>query len=773
MARRYWIWSSLALLGALAALAGIYWLDRATSASVKASPNVPDRTYLASEFEPPFTRRQDVDVFLAIDFSGSMRGNDYLEATDPNNLRLAAAELMVASLAADVFPRVTEMGYLAFGEQAEIIRPLVNVEDPEARKALIRQLYSPDYSEYTNIVAALKTASNELFPDGRPRSSNIPALVLLTDGDPRGGDPDNTEAGIRQAVQALTDKGALLFVIILRNAESTREDPRLSEWRRIWNSISEQNPRLFYVEAQQADELENVYNRIRARLVSEGAKPGERLEYVASGPNAGISMPPKLLQAHLLVSKPATPGESISLRLIAPDGTPFEALAQQESRNEILEGNLYNRYKIYLPQPGKWTLQTNAVGPVYYLLNAESLLSARLALPAGLAYVSPDGPTSLPLVVIDENGVPVDQPFTLDAGVLRNVERADGSIVEERIPLPTPILTTTDGMQVYLTEVQPDMLGPNNQVLVEVTGQAQDGTLVNVSLVSLPAARTPADVSIQIPSSIICEDEDLVAWPPQIICGNVVTATVEVADADRLLPGSLNARLHSPLGGKTVDMDRQDASSLLQSFGPLTTAGMYRFVVDASGQVGEGLEWADRTEATTELFWPSWVPDVRSRLVIAVALLAILALWKPLIVWLLLPILRLLRLAPSGYYVPDSSNYAYSAYKTAKKRRKLFALTVGCYDRHTAVDVKTEESCRNDGDFSRNRLAGFRRHLADSAAKAPKGRLISVPFKGLYAETPDGFEQAPDQRPMNVRFGHSSVQVSQSDWTEDQNTPRT
>ena len=767
MARRYWIWSGLALLGLLTILAAIYWLDKATSAYINVSPNVPDQGYLESVFESPFAMRQDVDVFLAIDFSGSMRGNDYLEATDPQNLRLAAAELMVASLAADVFPRVTEMGYLAFGENADVIQPLASVENPDARKALIRRLDTPDYSEYTNIVAALKIADEQLFPNGQPRSSNVPALVLLTDGDPRGGDPDNTEAGIRRAVQALTDKGASVFVIILRNAESMHEDPRLSQWRHIWNSISEHNSHLFYVEAQRADELENIYNRIRARLVSEGAKPGERTEYVVSGPDAGIEMPPNLLQAHLLISKPATAGESISLRLIAPDGTPFETFAQQDSRNEILEGNLFNRYKIYLPQPGRWTLQTNTTEPIYYLLNAESLFSARLALPAGLAYVSPDGPTTLPLTVIDENGAAVNQPFTLEAGVLRNAERSDGSIVEERIPLPAPMPAISDGMQVYLTEVQPDMLGPDNRILVEVTGQAQDGTLLNVSLVGLPAARTPVAVSLEIPSSITCQDEELVVWPPQILCGNMLTPTVTVANADRLLPGSLETVLHSPLGGQPIGTDRQDGSSLQKSFGPLTTAGTYHLVADVAGKVEGDLEWADRAEATTELVWPTWVRDVRYRLVIAAVLLAFLTLWKPLIVWLLLPIFRILRLAPSGYYVADNGNYADSAYKTAKKRRKLFALTVGCYGRHTAVDIKTEEGCHGDDWYGgRSPLAGLKRSLADRAAMSPKGRIISVPFKGVFAETADGFEQAPDARPMSVRFGRSIVQISQSDWTD-------
>lgn len=766
MAARYWIYSILSFVGALAMVGGIYWLNTASKISVKAVANPPTQGFIASRLDPPFSNRHDVDALLAIDFSGSMRGTNEMEPSDPDDLRLDAAELMIASLAADVFPRTTTMGYVAFGTDATLLRSLVEVEDPNARLSLIESLRTAKYSGETNIVATLKLAKTVLLPDGQVRSDNTPALVLLTDGDPRAGDPDNNEIGIRKAVKELTDEGAILFIVILRNPNAQQEDASLSHWRGVWNQMANENPRLFYIEAQHADELEEIYNRIRARLVSEGAKPGERLEFDLTDPSAAITMPPNLLQAHLLVSKPAA-STPVQVELFAPDGTPFSKLVEQDNHNEPLEGNLYNRYKINRPMAGKWKLQSNVPGPLYYVLNVESLYSARLARPEENAYVSPDGPTQLPFVVIGEDGRSTDKIFDLNASVIRNTQRADGAIVEEELSLPDPKpATLSDGTVVYNTEINAASIGASESVVVQVWGEAADSTPVNLSLVTLPVRRTPYDLALLIPSKPICSDEKLHIWPPSIECGNQLTATVTLEGGSSLKAGTLTGDLYPPTSTSGIPMTAQSPTTLLASFGPLTTAGEYRVAATVRGKLGDNLSWTDQVWATTNLEWPAWIPVWRERFLIGAVLLAICAIWKPILVALLLPLFRILRLAPSGNYSTDAGRYADSTYRTALERRKLFTVNMGCWE-SKALDVRTEEDCTAAAQSKPGRGGRIRERIALSIAKKPKGRIVAVPFVGTFTETIDGWVQAPDKKPHSVKVGKSRVLVCQSDWTDE------
>jgi hypothetical protein len=726
MASRYWGWSGFAALGAIVMAGCVLWLDAASSKRVSIPPPSPPSTIFGATGAPPF-KRQDVDALLVIDFSGSMRGTEDIEATDPNDLRLAAADLMITSLAADVFPRATRMGYIAFGKEAVPIRPLESVEDPAVRKELISSLGTPEYTEYTDIAGALKLAYQELFPNNQQASTNIPSLILLTDGDPRGGGPDNNEAGIRAAIQKLTDKGTSIFVIILRNPDIAREDPRLTQWRDIWLDIDRRNPQVTYFETQQADQLEQIYNEIRGRLISEGAGSSERLVYDPADKNAAIRMPPNLLKANLLVSRP----RAISrIELKAPNGKTFEVLAQEDKLNTLFSGDLYDRYTLHLPETGTWTLETDSQQPIYYVLNPESLYSARIAWPAGSPYVSPDKATNLPLIVIDRDGKITDKSFDLQAAVIRNVKQPNSAIVEEQTLLPKPEpQPQSNGQLTYRTQVSPDAIGEDNTVLVRISGQADDGTLVNVALIRLPTARAPEDLTLQIPNRVICSDEKLIFWPPEIRCSNEVTATLQIQAADRLRPNTLVARLFSPgrSDGEPMQL-AQGPGTFQKRFGPLLTAGNYGVAADAQGQVGDGLSWGGQATATIELMWPAWVPKWRSQLLIGAVLLAICAFWKPLIVWLLLRLFRLFRLAPSGFYKESGDPYhPDEVYPTAAKKRKLFTLTLGRWE-NKGLDVTVSKDNPPPISYSRRGIRRFIPEMGEWLYKRPQARLLMLPF---------------------------------------------
>jgi hypothetical protein len=763
MTLRYWVYSVLAALGALAMVGGNWWLGEATGANklvnVPAAPTELDISDI--EYQPLGENRQDVDVLLAIDFSGSMRGTSDMAATDPNDLRLQAAELMVLSLASDVFPRATQMGYLAFGRDVEIIQTPVSVEDPEVRLDIVSRLGKPGYSDRTNIEATLSTAYDLLFSDKKRDPDNIPAVVLLTDGEPVGGSIHNNKEGIRQAIRRLSDKGTVIFVVILRNPDA-RESQRLKEWRRTWKNWSNENPQLTYMEAQQAEELEGIYNQIRARLVNEGTKPGERSVYDPTDPEAAISMPPDLLQAHLLVGKP----RSADVQLIAPDGTSFDQLAEQESRNEVLETDLYYRYRIYRPQEGAWQIETDSTEPLYYLLNPESLYSIQIAWLQGDPYINAETSTELPLVVIDADGNPVDEEFDLDAALLRTVEQSDGAIVEKEVPLPNPVSHSGD-ITTYRTEVKPELIKNDETVTLQVSGQSDDGRLANIFLTQLPVVHgIPSGIILQLPREVRCEVEDFRIWPPELACSNNVTATLRVQGIEYLQDGSLKGEIYPPGSQDSIPMKSVSSDVLQGTIGPLTSMGEYDVAAIAKGEVGNGLLWADRTENSVEVLKPAWVDPWRKQLWIGAVLLAICALWKPLIVALLLPIFKLLRLAPTGFYSEVGTDYSDSVYRKARRRRKLFTLTMGRWE-NKALDIRVDDSSYQDRPLRR----GIRKILPDFESwlrKRPCGRLVTIPFLGLYAENERGLSKAREPSPMQVQVcSGNKILVCQSDWTDE------
>jgi len=745
-------------------MGGNWWLGRATEADKFVDvPAVSTEFEISDiEYQPLGRERQDVDVLLAIDFSGSMRGTSDMAATDPNELRLQAAELMILSLASDVFPRTTQMGYLAFGKDVEIIQTPISVEDPKARLDIVSQLGKPRYSDRTNIEATLNIAYDLLFSEGKRDSDNIPSVVLLTDGEPVGGSSNNNRDGIQRAMHKLTNKSTVVFVVILRNPNA-QESQRLKEWRGIWKNWSNEDAQLTYMEAQRAEELEGIYNQIRARLVNEGTRPGERSVYDPTDPKATISMPPDLLQAHLLLGKP----RSANVQLIAPDGTSFDQLAKQESRNEVLETDLYYRYRIYRPQEGSWQIETDSTEPLYYLLNSESLYSIQIAWLQGDPYINAKASTELPLVVIDADGNPIDEEFDLQAALLRTVEQPNGAIVEKEVPLPNLVSHSGD-ITTYRTEVKPELIKDDETITIQVSGQSDDGKLANILLTQLPVVRgIPSGIMLQLPREVRCNVEDFRILPPELTCNNNVTATLRIQGTEYLQDGSLKGEIYPPGSQDSIPMKPVDHDVLQGSIGPLTSMGKYNVAAIAKGEVGDGLLWAERTENSIEILKPLWVDPWRKQLRIGAVLFAICALWKPLIVALLLPIFRLLRLAPTGFYSEMGTDYSDSVYRKALRRRKLFTLTMGRWE-NKALDIRVDDSSSYQ---DRTLRRGIRKILPDFEAwlrKRPCGRLVAIPFLGLHAENEGGLSKAHEPRPMQVQVcSGNKIWVCQSDWTDE------
>lgn len=767
---RVWaILSILALLASLLSFFGFWWLNQATAKEVamKASPPLVDQN-TGTVGGPP--GRQDVDVVLAVDFSGSMEG---ATGSDPDGLRLRAAEVMASSLAADIFPRVTRMGYLEFGKYAVKAQELTEVEPTEARQEIIKKIYNrssaamADWSEfvnYTNIADAFETAGTMLqnapAGDNNQYRKNTPAIVFMTDGEPTYGFVDRPR--ITNILKGLVDKNTLIFIVLLRNPK-IEERSELTHWRNTWNEISNEFPKnVKYFEAQDDTQLEVIYNTIRSRLVNEGTHPSGRMTYDPLNAEATITIPPNLLQAYLLVNKPV--GVQ-SIDLVSPDGTGFDqVIATDPTRNSVLQGNMFYRFQLYKPQPGQWKLKTDARKPLYYLLNTESIYTPRIHWPAGDPYLYGDHISQIPYYIVDDQNHPVDKPFHLKAGYLKTVQKDDGSYVEEIFPI-NDLEQGTDGGEQVLS-VDPDMLKGEDQLLIQVEGTADDGSLVNTSLVTIPVALAPQDLQLSMSKAMPCGQETLQFWPPAIHCSAMVPVSAQVIGAERLKPGTTQGTLYSPIAPMEIAMTSKDGL-LSTSLGPLDQVGSYDVVVDAQGQVssnsGDTLLWRKRQVGTVRVTWPEWVPTMKHRSLYLGVLLLILALWKPVIVAILLPIFALLRMAPSGFYNDGNGDLAASIYDKAMQRRELFSLNLGHSNQSDIHVTRSMEDglVAGEQNIRPKWLKGLYRWLYNR----PRGRIVAVPGKGVYVERPDGqFMRASSRGTTPINVDGVQVHVSQKDW---------
>lgn len=775
---------AIALIGSVAAFATHQWLKMATSQEVDMVANPSSITFINPE-DNEGVKRLDVDVVLVVDWSGSMNGE---AGSDPQKLRLRASEVMASSLAADIFPRHTRMGYVQFAKTAVVVQDLIDVEDMNARVDMIQKIYNlsseipvdSDWTTLTNISDAFTTAGYMLdeakLKNDPEFASNIPAIVFLTDGRPTNG--LTSEEDVEIIVNDLLEKGTLIFVVILRNPDNPDPDlgfepespMNFSFWRSFWYHISSENPdQVKYFEANDDTQLEGIYNTIRSRLVKEGTTPSDRLEYDPSDPNATIEIPPGLLQAHLLVNRPVGVD---SIELIAPDGLNFqEDILKDPENNEILDGNLFYRFSMYKPIPGGWTLSTDARQPLYYLLITESIYTAKPFASDGSLYLEPDRPTELPFVVVDDlNNIVNDAVFDLKASTLKTVQKEDGSYVEEAVILSTlERVTINNGETQYVLTVNPEMFEGEDSLQVQIDGVSDGGAPINLASYNIPVLPAPSGFEIIAPEKIVCDSDSLIFWPPAIQCSNQITIDAIVQNASLISEGTLNGKMYTPLDTEAIDMTLSGPSELQANLGPLTKVGNYQVVVDIGGKIdsldGE-FQWQKQGQKTIRVEWPTWVEPAKHRTWFAFVVLLVIALWKPVFVAILLPLFAILRIAPSGFYT-DGDSQPIRIYDLAMKKRSLFALTIGS---STNADIKVyPPSEDNDESSFSSKLSGrLLRSIYRWLKSLPCARMVAMPWNGIWVEKPSGeFERASERSFTTINCQNVNVRIGQRDWEDE------
>lgn len=685
MKTKFWVASGLSLF--LAAIAAVcsYWISVAVTYQIDVKPK-----FDAINFLPVMDNAiNNVDLVIAIDNSGSMY---YGPATDPDDLRVRASELVITSLAADIYPRETSVSVVSFGSESKILAPLTRLQEKGSRKLLVEKARETGHDDNTNIIAALDNAYTELFESQNRTNGNVPAVVLLTDGVPTIDTVTGNYLTIPQEVQAridnLSNKGALIFVILLRGGKNLEENEKFEEWRQYWSAMAFDQKDIKYYEARQASDLEEIYNDIRNRLDNIGVSSG-RIEYDPSHADEKIVFPPNLRQARLIIRKPDT-GKNVELLL--PDGSSAEGLNDQIAKDPTI-GELDGFFKVYtLKQPiaGDWRLRVTPSAKVQYIIDFQSAYSAQLLSLKGQDFLNLNEATTIYADVVDENLKSAGGGFMLEASLFKDIDPTKNVFGREEIKLGK--FTYDSDMAKYILNVRPESIPPQaDEYTIELSGvRESDGTLVNLTRYKIASARMPGDASLSIPNKVECADPTPEISNYRFLCSTDIPVKLTIARPEELSKDDLSAKI-SGVNSPPVSISEQPLGAAAAfgefegKYGTLPYPGDYMLTSELNGKSTEGFTVIRQARAKTTVFLPGWIADLQRRLTMTAILLTIIGLWKPVIVWILSWILLPLNLVPKGRYNSVSTQSISDDIRLPNKRisqvarqsRCLFGVRIG------------------------------------------------------------------------------------------------
>ena len=210
--------------------------------------------------------RKPIDMMIVIDNSCSMFPRDMVGGqcemccNDPDFLRIIGADLFLARLGFDeVNEAEYQAGVISLGAEPRLVSPLQSLS--EVRDAIARVIANPEMELATKIVPTLELAYRELHESPNRRPTNLPAIVLITDGIPW-----------PPAGQSCPDIGGLvsensdipLFIMLLQNpAEPSKEYEMYID---CWEEMQSLYTHVFTYRIESAEEIEDTYNVVVAQL---------------------------------------------------------------------------------------------------------------------------------------------------------------------------------------------------------------------------------------------------------------------------------------------------------------------------------------------------------------------------------------------------------------------------------------------------------------------------------------------------------------------------
>lgn len=312
------------------------------------------------------------DVLLVLDHSTSMWNLGGI-GSDPELLRVAAADLFLSYLGVDDPRRRHRAGVIHFGGKAYLAVPLTPL-DTTTRADMRAAIAQPTPIPWTDHLVALDLAAAEL------RTARITgrsqAIVLLTDGEPawEGATPTTVTAyrqRLRDHIAALGQEGVALFVVLL--AGPATDAARLDAlWTPFWREAVALTPRGALFEARRAEDLPGIYHQIGigltggevGRLLTDAVLAEEEVRRHAFAVAEGTAR----LTLVAWKSDPA-----LRLTVHSPDG----AALTPDGRGVRLGGQPGQSHEeiwtVERPVPGIWSLTLAGQGRVMVWLDVEAL----------------------------------------------------------------------------------------------------------------------------------------------------------------------------------------------------------------------------------------------------------------------------------------------------------------------------------------------------------------------------------------------------------------
>jgi hypothetical protein len=202
----------------------------------------------------------------------------------------------------------------------------------------------------------------------------------------------------------------------------------------------------------------------------------------------------------------------------------------------------------------------------------------------------------------------------------------------------------------------------------------------------------PGDASLSILDKAECADPTPEISNYRFSCSTDVQVKITIARPEELSKNDLSAKI-SEVNSPPVRISEQplDAAAAFGEFGgtygKLPYPGDYMLTSELNGKSTEGFTVVRQARAKTTVFLPAWIADLQRRLTMTAILLAIIGLWKPVIVWILSWLLLPFNLVPKGKYrsvlTASLSDESLSSFPTtrisqaARQARCLFGLRIG------------------------------------------------------------------------------------------------
>jgi len=389
---------------------------------------------------------------LVIDNSGSMFKSP---GNDRDLLRIVGANLFLARLGfAEPNADEYQLGIVSFGTDPDLVAPLQPLGD-EARNRVAELIANPVTAGDTNIIGALQAAYKELRESPARRPTNLPVVVLLTDGTPSPSE-GQSQADIERLIAE--NKDIPLFIMLLQNPDTPSE--AYETYIKFWERMQVSYNNVFTYSVVGAAQIEATYNAIVAQL--QNTVPSEGLAITPDTPLQVFVG--RYIQKIVvtIIHQRGTEKGIVTVR--DPDGN---AVANSEPGVVQFRGEENNVEVISVARPrlsstltdDYWSIESDA--PVTVFLDPQgayriSFLAPRVSL-TDITNVylsgdrqSPSRPLAMQFQLVDADGQPVLEPQPIQGRVI-----LPGGVEQEWSGIPSD-LAPVDG--VYHVEFDFDAL---------------------------------------------------------------------------------------------------------------------------------------------------------------------------------------------------------------------------------------------------------------------------------------------------------------------------